>query len=329
MTLLLAVAAMGTRFEWVLVGDEPVRLRSAGETVIKEIEELHRLLSRFRPDSDISRINKARAGEKVRVDGRTFAVVEESVHLSERTKGAFDITVGPLLRCWGIGSHRSSFPTEKELQRAISVVGFWRLNLNPKELTVEKAEDGVELDLGGIGKGWALDRAREILKEEGIESFFIHAGTSSAIGCGQDEDGRPWRVALDDPEGSSLPVPYVALNGAALSVSGPFGRPSCLSESARDQGEAGPIGHIVDPQTGLPLSGPDRVAVFSPSATVAEAVSTGWIASSAGGVSDWLTAFPQESVLIRLQGKWSFVKEGKGEGRGLWKILEVSLSVRA
>jgi len=161
--VLLATYAMRARFELVLVGDDETFLRAAGEEALCEIAELERLLSHFRNDSDIGRINHLAAFQPVRVDARTFRLLQQALLLSHATGGAFDITLG----------------TWRRSGKAKSVIDA--VLLDEATMTVRLTDENVQLDLGGIGKGYALERAAQILKEAGVESAFLHGGTSSVF----------------------------------------------------------------------------------------------------------------------------------------------------
>ncbi|HWC77460.1 MAG TPA: FAD:protein FMN transferase, partial [Blastocatellia bacterium] len=153
----LSLHAMATRFELVLCGDEPVRLRAAGEQALQEIERLEAQLSFYRPDSEISWINSRAAEAPVRIDPRLFHLLSRCASLAEKTCGAFDVTVGPLMRAWGFagGSPRIAQPSELDAVR--STVGMKNVELCEEDLTVRFKRRDVELDLGGYGKGYAIE----------------------------------------------------------------------------------------------------------------------------------------------------------------------------
>lgn len=157
----LACYAMRTRFELFLVGDDERFLRAAGEEAINEICSLEKLLTRFRSDSDIGRINLLAAHQPIRVDARTFQLLQRAKQLFRETKGAFDITVGTWWR------------QNSESKR---LIGVDKLLLNEATMTVQSAMEGLQLDLGGIGKGYALEIAAKILRDAGVENAFLHGG---------------------------------------------------------------------------------------------------------------------------------------------------------
>ncbi|HKR60523.1 MAG TPA: FAD:protein FMN transferase, partial [Pyrinomonadaceae bacterium] len=233
--LTLSLHAMATRFELVLCGDDPVRLRAAGEQSFQEIERLERQLSFYRPDSEINWINARAAANPVRIDPRLFQLLSSCAELSRKTHGAFDITVGPLMRAWGFAGGNPRVPSPSELEIARSVVGMDNVELSEENYTVRFKRPGVELDLGAYGKGYAVERAIEIAKENGITSALLHGGTSSVFGLGTPPLESGWKIALSAPfskdddlsNGASAGAsftrndepPMIELNNTGLSVS--------------------------------------------------------------------------------------------------------------
>jgi len=189
--------AMATRFEVLLQGERPGALRAAGEEALDEIERLENLLSLYRPHSDIARINSAPAGCPVRVAPETFRLLERSRDLTEQTLGAFDITAGPLVRAWGFHGGAGHPPDPGQWAQARETAGWSRVILDPSEGTVRFAGNRPGLlDLGAIGKGYALDRAAEILREAGVSSALLHGGTSTVVALGAPPDTAGWPLAL-------------------------------------------------------------------------------------------------------------------------------------
>lgn len=275
-TVTLATLAMATRFEIVLHGDDPVRLRAAGEEAIEEIRRLDRQLSRFDPESDVSWINARASSEPVKVDPRLLRLIQRAAEITEGTDGAFDITVCPLMRAWDL-TGEGRVPTPSELDQARAVVGMHHVRLDQESFTVGFDMPGVEIDLGAIGKGYAIECAVEILRENGVTSALIHGGTSTIYGLATPPDEDGWSVALagsqirGDGSGIAYPGPTkreerVVLHDSALSVSAPHGR---FFERAGRR-----YGHVIDPRTSEPAEGALLAAVTGPSPTETDALST-------------------------------------------------------
>src|SRR3990172_2907646 len=172
-TIALARDAMATRFELVLHGDNPIALRAAGEEALDEIDRLENQLSLYRSGSEIAQLNARAARESVRVTPAVFALLQHAQQLHAETDGAFDITIAPLVRCWGFMGGSGRMPAKDEIAKARAKVGMQHVQLDPQNRTVRFAREGVMLDLGAIGKGYAVGQAAEILRGAGIASALI------------------------------------------------------------------------------------------------------------------------------------------------------------
>lgn len=269
----LARMAMASRFELLLEGEDEVWLRAAGEAALSEIQRLDAQLSIYQPTSEMSRIN-ARAGyEAVPVEPRLFALLQAAKRIYDISGGAFDVTVAPLMKAWGFFRGEGSMPSPEVLAAAREITGMHLVHLDESTRTVRFARPGVSIDLGAIGKGFAVDEAIAVLRESGVRNAFLHGGTSTSFGMGHSPDGEAWYVSIDPPvfgdPGSSEPSEPVAiaeLRDASLSVSAIWGK------AFEHEGEV--CGHILDPRKGRPVEGAALTAVVSASATEADALST-------------------------------------------------------
>jgi thiamine biosynthesis lipoprotein len=270
----LARHAMNTRFELVLHGEDPVSLRAAGEAALNEIERIENQLSLFRPASEIARVNALAAHEPVRVSPEVFNLLAHAQQLSAETGGTFDITLAPLLRCWGLlGRSDGRIPTEEELAQARAACGMDRVELNPKHFTVRFKCLGMMLDLGAIGKGYGVEQAIETLREAGAQSALLHGGTSTVAAIGEPAESAAWNIAIEIP-GRRKPV-TIQLRDEALSVSAITGK-HFVSDGRT-------LGHVIDPRTGGPAAGAHIAAVVLPSATETDALSTALLVSGPDG----------------------------------------------
>ncbi len=293
-TVTLARHAMATRFELVLHGDDPVGLRAAGEEALDEIDRLENRLSLYRPGSEIAQVNARAAREPVRVTPETFALLQHAQQLHAETGGAFDITIAPLVRCWGFMGAHGKMPAPDEVAAARACVGMQHVQLDAQSHAVRFTRDGVMLDLGAIGKGYAVGQAAEILRAAGITSALIHGGTSTVCAIGRPPDSDSWKVAIEAPPGNarssafaqpsvsqlgedSAPekLPAVQLRDEAMSVSAVWGR-SFIADGKL-------LGHVIDPRTGHPVNRALLAAVVLPSATETDALSTALLVLGADG----------------------------------------------
>lgn len=272
--------AMATRFEVVLHGKDPVSLRAAGEEALDEIERLESKLSLYRPDSEIARVNSRAAREPVRVSADLFQLLQHARRLHDETEGACDITVGPLMRAWGFMAEAGHLPDPEELAMARSSVGMQLLQLDTEHHCVRFSKPGVMLDLGAVGKGYAIEKAAEILREAGVESALIHGGTSTVCGLGAPPGEDAWKVAIESPpqkttHASGSVIAIVPLRDNALSVSAVWGK-SFLDSNIT-------YGHVIDPRTGKPAQRALLAAVSTTSATESDALSTALLTLGSGG----------------------------------------------
>jgi thiamine biosynthesis lipoprotein len=270
---------MATRFELLLYGDDATYLRAAGEEALDEIERLEEQLSFYRASSEISDLNARAAREPVPVDPRLFRLLQRAKALSEATEGAFDVTVGPLMRCWGFIGGTGRLPDPDELAAARAVVGMRRVELDEDACTVRFLAAGVTLDLGGIGKGHALERAACLLTEAGITSALLHGGTSTVVAIGAPPGEAHWSVAFQHPRDPDQQVAVVTLRDEALSVSAAHGKAF--------EADGRLLGHVIDPRTGQPVAGAQLAAVAMTSATDSDALSTALLTLG----ETWLSRF--------------------------------------
>lgn len=275
----VACHAMATRFEIVLHGDHPASLRAAGEEALGLVEQLEAQLSLFRASSEIAYLNARAARKPVRVTPGLFALLEDAQKLSEQTGGAFDITVAPLVRCWGFMGGDGRMPRAEEVAEARAKVGMGLVQLNRADFTVRFAREGIMLDLGAIGKGYAVERAAEVLREAGVTSALIHGGTSTVQALGPPPGEAFWKIAIETPSPAPAASPTllatVPLKEEAMSVSGVWGN------SFQVAGRT--FCHIIDPRTGEPAVGTVMAAVVLPSATETDALSTALLTVGAAG----------------------------------------------
>ena len=306
----LACQAMATRFEMVLHGDNPTALRAAGEEAVNEIEKLEDQLSLYRAWTEIAHLNARAADEPVKVSPPVFALLKQARALSLETGGAFDITIAPLVRCWGFMHGSGRVPAAEQLAEARARVGMGLVEFHEANSTVRFSRPGVMLDLGAIGKGYAIDRALVALREAGVTSGLIHGGTSTIYALGNPPDADFWQVAIERPPNSAGLSDFpetVALRDESLSVS------AVWAKAFEAQGKS--FGHLIDPRTGEPVSDAVLAAVILPSATETDALSTALLVG-AGAVHERLAqSRPAIRTLLVL-------KTGNGlqvESRGLQK----------
>lgn len=262
---------MATRFELVLRGSvSSSQLRAAGEEAIREIERIESKLSFYRSNSLLSRLNATAGSRPVVLDHEFYIFLTEVAELSRRTRRAFDPTVGPLMKAWGLAGDRDITPGHEEIEQAVRSTGIHHLQFNEPDRSVRFKTPGLLLDPGAVGKGYAIDRAARLLRESGVDHALIHGGTSTVRAWGESPDGTGWRIVLRNPVSeageSEEPFRSYLLIDEALSVS------TIMGKTVEAGGKR--IGHILDPRSGLPVEGAILSACTASNATVADACST-------------------------------------------------------
>jgi thiamine biosynthesis lipoprotein len=259
-----SVDAMGSTYSAVLYGPESARLESAMDAAFEEVRRLDRMLSNYRRDSELSEVNRYAAERPVKVTPELFGLLSACLDYSRRSQGAFDISVGPLMKVWGFYRGSGRLPAKAEVARALQLVGYRKILLDPETRTVRFALPGVELDPGGIGKGYAVDRMVAVLKEQGIASALISAGGSSIYGLGAPA-GQPqgWEVKIRHPKDARKIVAQLYLHNQSLSTSGTYEKFFVA--------EGKTYSHIMDPRTGFPAPGMLSVSVMAPTTLDSEA----------------------------------------------------------
>jgi thiamine biosynthesis lipoprotein len=234
------------------------------DEALDEVDRIDRLMSHYQADSALSRLNRDAARGPVRVDAELFDLIAEAMRYQRESGGAFDITVGPLMKAWGFFRDAGRVPTADELAAARVRVGGARLVLNAEEKTIAFDRSGVELDLGGIAKGYAVDRVVDVLRRRHIAAALISAGGSTIYGLGAPPGREAWDVEIQDPIDSRKTALTVHLKDRALSVSG------SSEKSFVDGGVT--YSHIMDPRSGRPMPGIRSVAVLANSGTAGDAL---------------------------------------------------------
>jgi thiamine biosynthesis lipoprotein len=285
-------------------GSDAARLPAIVGEALDEIDRVDRLMSHYRRDSPLSRLNREAANGPVPVAPELLDFLAECLRWSRESDGAFDVTVGPLMRAWGFFRDDGRVPGEEELARVREVVGYRHVVLDRGAGTVRFDRPGVELDLGGIAKGYAVDRVVEVLRRQGVASALVNLGGSSVYGLGGSPGREAWEVKVQDPTDPAKIALTVALRDRALSVSGSYER---FFEK-----DGVTYAHIMDPRTGRPVQGILSVAVLTGTATSGDALDNVLFVQGVGRAGATLKAHPSAEVLF-------FVPEP----RGGWKLVRV------
>jgi thiamine biosynthesis lipoprotein len=258
-----SVDAMGSTYSIAVYGEDRTRLEAAVEAAFEEVRRLDRMLSNYRPASELSAVNREAGAHPVQVSTELFQLLAACMEYSRAGEGAFDITVGPLMKVWGFYKGTGRLPHRAEIRAAMARVGYRHMQLDAAAGTVYFDTPGVELDPGGIGKGYAVDKMAAILKEYGVRVGLVSAAGSSIYALGAPPDEKGWKVQIRDPKNATKSVAEVYLKDESMSTSGNY------EKFFRAEGKI--YSHIMDPRTGYPAEGVLSVSVIAPRTLDSEA----------------------------------------------------------
>jgi len=252
-----SAGAMGSTFSVALYGTDRVKMEAAADAALEEAQRLDEMLSNYKPESELSLVNREAGERPVKISPEFFRLLSQAVEYSRESEGAFDMTVGPLMKVWGFYKGTGHLPHAAEVEAALTRVGYRHIQLDAGSGTVRFDRPGVELDPGGIGKGYAVDRMVEILKQRGVAIALVAGSDSSIYGMGAPPaEPRGWPVEIKDPWDKSRTAASVYLKNTSLSTSGSY------EKFFRAEGRV--YAHIMDPRTGYPAQGAVAVSVIAP-----------------------------------------------------------------
>ncbi|MDE3167330.1 MAG: FAD:protein FMN transferase [Acidobacteriota bacterium] len=248
--------AMGSTYTIAAWGTDRIRMEAAVDAAFDEVRRLDDLLSNYKPESEWSEINRDAARRPVRVSPELFQLLQDCQQYSRESEGAFDITVGPLMKVWGFYKGTGHLPHRPEIEAAMTRVGYRHMVLDPSGRTVRFDRPGVEIDPGGIGKGYAVDRMVDVLRRNGVTVALVAGSGSSIYGMGTPPgQTKGWPVKIKDPWDENKSVAEVHLKEMSLSTSGSY------EKFFRAEGRI--YAHIMDPRTGYPAQGVSSVSVLA------------------------------------------------------------------
>jgi len=282
--------SMGTVYTVVAYGRDRNYLAEVVNEVFEEIDRLDAQMSNYKPASELSAINREAARRDVLVEPRLFQLIQDCMRYSAETGGAFDLTIGPSMKHWGFFRGHGRLPSPAEMAQVLKRIGYRHLKLDLVRRTIRFDEGGIELDLGGIAKGYAVDRAVEILRSNGVTSALVSSGTSSIYALGSPPGERGWKVTVRDPYDAHKAGDIFHLQNYSLSISGSYekffkigGRLYC---------------HIMNPHTGGPVENMLSTAVLAPSTTQSDALSTSFFVLGVDGSRKYLASHPDLKVVF-------------------------------
>ncbi|WP_121812250.1 FAD:protein FMN transferase [Mucilaginibacter kameinonensis] len=257
---------MGNRFQLSVVTDDTIWANNCISAGIEEIRRIERLLTTFNDDSETARVNEAAGIAPVQVSRETFELIRRSIRISSITQGAFDITYGSMdKRLWNFDQGLTSLPNRQTAAQMVRLINYRNIVLDENNSTVFLKEKGMRIGFGGIGKGYAADRAKAVMQQMGVQSGVVNAsGDLSAWGT--QANGRPWTVGIANPDWSSEVFSYLEMSNLAVATSGNYEKFAIIDGKR--------YSHTINPRTGLPVTGIKSVTIITAHAELADAMAT-------------------------------------------------------
>ena len=279
---------MGTRFEITLVSTQEVANQYLNAAQ-GEIERIERLISSWDANSQTAEINRQAGIKPVKVAKELYDLIARSIEISKITQGAFDISYAALDPVWFFDGRMKAVPSESERLKSVQNIGFKDLVLNAKEQTVYLPKKGMNIGFGAIGKGYAADATKKLMKSLGVSSGIINA-SGDLTSWGKKPDGTDWQVGISNPENPAKVFSWFPVRDAAVATSGNYEKYVTL--------EGKQYSHIMDPRTGMPVSGIKSVTVFAPNAELADAFATAVFIMGIDTGIDTISQLPGMSCII-------------------------------
>jgi FAD:protein FMN transferase len=257
---------MGNRFQLSAMSDREDRAYECIDGGIHEIQRIEKLLTTFNEESETALINRYAGIKPVKVSEETFSIIERSIRISRVTQGAFDITYGSVdKRLWNFDIKLRSLPDKNTAKKMAGLINYRNIILDKPNSTVMLKELGMRIGFGGIGKGYAAERAKLIMKGMGIKSGIVNAAGDMTT-WGFQPDGKPWTIGIADPNSKDKIFSYMDITDMAVATSGNYEKYILINGRK--------YSHTINPKTGLPITGIKSVTIISPNAEIADAMAT-------------------------------------------------------
>jgi len=257
---------MGNRFEITVAASNITEATTHIENAVNEIRRIEKLLTTFDESSQTNLVNRQAGIEPVKVDKEMFDLIARSKKISELTQGAFDITYGSVdKRFWNFDLTMKSLPDPQEAKQHVRLINYENVILDESKSTVLLKEKGMRIGFGGIGKGYAADRAKAILLNDGVKSGVVNAA-GDLTAWGVQPNGTPWTIGIADPNAARSAFSYLEITNSSVATSGNYEKYVVIDGKK--------YSHTIDPKTGMPVAGIKSVTIISPSAELSDAMAT-------------------------------------------------------
>ena len=257
---------MGNTFEITVVANDEKWANEKIELAVAEIKRIEKLLTTFDDNSQTNQINRNAGLSAVKIDKEVFELIKRSLKISSITDGAFDITYGSIdKKLWNFDRSMTSLPDAATAKTMIRLINYRNVILDETQCTVMLKEKGMRIGFGGIGKGYAAEMAKALLKKEGVTSGIVNAsGDLSA--WGMQANNKPWTIGIANPDNAHLPFSYLNITDMAIATSGNYEKYAIIDGKK--------YSHTINPKTGMPVTGIKSVTIISPNAEIADAMAT-------------------------------------------------------
>lgn len=256
---------MGSRFKITLVDTDSISVEKNINKAIDEMVRIENLISDWKPTSQVSQINQNAGIQPVKVDQEVIDLTKRALYFSKITEGAFDISFAAMDRIWKFDGSMEEIPTSSAIQKAIEKIGYQHIIINEEASTIFLEKPGMKIGFGSTGKGYAADKARELMLQIGIKAGIIDASGDMTT-WGTQPDGKPWRIGITNPFDRHQMADILSLKKAAVTTSGDYEK-FVVIDGKR-------YSHIINPKTGMPSTGLTGVTVIGPNAEMCNGFST-------------------------------------------------------
>jgi FAD:protein FMN transferase len=257
---------MGNRFQLSVVGENEEWANRCIDAGVNEIQRIEGLLTTYNEQSETARINRFAGIEPVAVSEETFLIIERSIRISRVTQGAFDITYGSVdKRLWNFDTELKVLPDKETAKKMARLINYRNILLDKENMTVMLKERGMRIGFGGIGKGYAAERAKCVMKEMGVESGIVNASGDMTT-WGLQPNGQPWTIGIVDPNAKGKIFSYMNITDMSVATSGNYEKYILINGKK--------YSHTINPKTGLPIRGIKSVTIISRNAEIADAMAT-------------------------------------------------------
>jgi thiamine biosynthesis lipoprotein len=257
---------MGNQFEITVVADDEEWAYKRINEGVEEIGRIEKILTTYKNDSETNLINRNAGIKPVKVSEEVFHLIERSIRISDLTQGSFDISYGSIDKSlWNFDKNMTSLPDAKKAKKMVRLINYRNIILDHEEQTVFLKEEGMRIGFGGIGKGYAAEMAKNVMKKNGVASGIVNA-SGDLTAWGNQPNGLPWTIGIAHPDAAHMPFSYMNITDMAVATSGNYEKYIVIDNKK--------YSHTINPRTGLPVRGIKSVTIIAPNAELCDALAT-------------------------------------------------------